>query len=324
MEHLNWSRLRTFRRCARQYHYKYIENLEKKKPKLQLIRGTILHEMLDAWVKKTAPTDVLSKYAKQYGALFAEEREEYGDLIGDCQKIFERYMRWHKSQDLTFIDSEVQIKVQLPGNLPPFVGTLDKIAVDSRKRRWLLDHKSHKNIPGEEARFSDLQTLLYVWGWNEQHPKERVTGVCWDYIRTKLPAVPEVLKSGKLSERANIDTDAETYLDAIEANKLDEADYKDILKDLNGRQEKFFKRVFLPNPPAEMIDQIVNEVVATGQMIVKLEDVYKVRSMTKDCSWCTFYGLCHAELRGHDANFVRKAEFQQRKPEVYDAEESEE
>lgn len=313
-----FSRLRSWRRCRRLHNYRYRQFLTRLRPKVPLIRGTILHELLNARAKGENPKAVLIKYEKEYGKLFREEREEYGDMIGDCANIFRRYCEAYDRDGLTVIASEHEIRIVLiesttrfPGL--EFKGTIDRVLLDKQaKRRWISDSKSHKNIPGEEARFNDLQTVFYVWAWNVQNPRRPVDGVIWDYLRTKLPTLPEVLKSGKLSQRSNIDTThgeaARVVAEHCKQTGEDPLDYHEWLEGLRGREEKFFRRVFLPSPPRIMVDTIVREMQTTGeQMIRELDD--DTRTLTKDCSFCEFRELCHAELRGQDAEFIRKSEF---------------
>jgi hypothetical protein len=285
--------------------------LERKRPKVQLIRGTILHAMLDAKAKGKNPASVLRQYAKEYGKLFREERDEYGDLIGDCKKLFDNYQRHYADDGYKILESEYEVQVPLLKEVT-FQGHIDKVVLDPQKRRWIKDHKSHKNIPGEEARFSDLQTVFYTWAWNKLNPRRPVDGIIWDYIRTKLPVEPEVLKSGQLSQRANIDTTYDVALAAVQAHCKrtgeDQQHYTEWLEGLKGREEKFLRRVYLPSPPRVMVDQIVSEMVTTSQEILRSHDD-TTRNMTKDCSWCSFYNLCHAELRGQDSDFIRKTEY---------------
>lgn len=308
---VGFSRLKAWRRCHRQYNYKYRQGLQRKRPKLQLIRGTIIHAMLDAKAKNKAVAQVLGKYKKQYGALFLEEQEEYGDLIGDCQRIYDNYQRTYADDKFEVIGSEIELLVDLGGGVE-FQGHVDKIWKDKQRRRWVVDHKTHKNIPGEEQRFSDLQTVFYTWGWNKNNPKHPVDGVIWDYLRTKTPTVPEVLKSGALSKRENIDTDfltaATAVTDHCKKTKEDPRDYTEWLEMIRKKENKFFKRVFLPSPPRVMVDRIVDEMKNTSFEILKYPDSDE-RNMTRDCSWCEYYGLCNAELRGQDADYLRKTEF---------------
>lgn len=325
MDYINWSRLKTWRRCARQFTYKYVHRLARKRPVVPLLRGSILHEMLDVWSRGDDPETILKKYAEQYAKLFREEQEIYGTIIDDCRTIFAGYVRyWSKQEATRFIHSEVQIRTELLPGLE-FVGTIDKIA-DTQGRLWLTDHKTHKRIPDESGRLNDLQLLFYVWAWNREHPDEEVEGIMWDYIRTKVPTVPEVLKNGQLSKRANIDTDHYTYLREIQRQGLDPKDYAEILQDLKSKPNSFYKRIRLPIQRQEMVEQVVSDARVTARTIRALVDTPAalVRSLDRTCDQCEFYSLCYAELRGLDANFVCKSEYTHRPEEKYSAEESDE
>jgi len=59
-----------------------------------------------------------------------------------------------------------------------------------------------------------------------------VSGIIFNLVRAKLPTVPQVLKSGGLSKAKSIDTDVDTYLQAIKDNRLNPNDYVDILNHL--------------------------------------------------------------------------------------------
>jgi hypothetical protein len=304
----SWSRIRTWRRCHRQFDYKYAQRLARRKPKPPLLRGAILHEMLDARSMKLNPIKILDGYAKQYKSLFVEERELYGDIIEDLRRIYQGYDMQYADDGYKTLASEEFVATDMSNNLR-FIGYIDKRVVDQHGRQWIMDHKTGKNIPGADARYSDLQLLLYVWAYNKEHPTDRISGVIWDYVRTKPPTIPELLKKGGLSIAKNINTDYATYMQAIEDNDLDPADYKERLTDLQAQESPFFRRVLLPNPSAKMVEQVVEDFRNTAIECVTLSPVSKARNMTRDCSSCEFHSICDAELRGADADFIRKNEF---------------
>lgn len=311
MPTISWSKAKLWRRCHKAYDYKYNQRLVPKRPPLPLLKGNIIHEMLDAAARKADPFEILQRLAKENRQLILSEPETYGSLIEDCRTIFEGYQR-HYAEDAKryeVLESEHLVEVDLASELK-FVGYIDKVWLDREGRRWIVDHKTHKNIPNEEARFSDLQLAFYVWAYNQNaKPSERVSGIIWDYLRTKLPTMPEVLKSGQLSKRDNIDTDAYTYLKAIKINNLDPADYADILERLENKTSTFFLRVSLPSPPATMVESVVEDMRNTALEIKHLGDADHIRNLTRDCSFCQFYDLCHSELRGLDADFIRKSKY---------------
>lgn len=309
------SQIKVARRCMKKHHYKYIQHLAKKVRAAALFRGTILHEMIEARLTKKNPHKVLDEYEKKYRQLFREEREEYGEtFIEDIRRVFDGYERAYTSEPLKYLHIEKKGEVELPnGYTLKYI--VDGIATDQNGRRWLVDRKSHKNIPEERDRFSDIQLVLYYWAWNIEHPKEKVDGVIWDYLRTKPPAIPEQLKKGELTQRANIDTDHYTYAMEIAKLQLDPRKYREILAKLKGRGSMdFFQRVSLPSPPGPLVKSVVADAADTAAYIEEYGDKIQTRNLTRDCSWCEFFDLCHAELRGLDASFIRKTKYEEKDP----------
>jgi hypothetical protein len=279
-----------------------------------MLRGNIIGEMLDARAIKSMggkmdPMAVLEKYRKKYRVLMAEEREMYGDIIGDIKRIFEGYERKYATDPWRYLKVEHPVTIDLIKDVR-YIGYIDKVVEDKEGRKWLADHKAYRYIPNDDDRYSDLQNVFYVWAWGVQHPGEPITGFVWDYLRTKPPTIPETLKKGGLSIAKNIDTDHYTYLDAIKANNLDPKDYKETLDRLKGENSKFFKRAYMPHPEKEMIDQIVQEAKDTAVEIKNLGKRLADRNMTRDCAkGCQFYHLCQTELRGIDSEFIRTTEY---------------
>ena len=321
MPHTSYSEIKLARKCPRAHKYRYGERLARKKPNRPAFIGTILHEMLHAWVLcrihdivEKDPWDVLKKYKKQYAKLFKEERELFGDVPATVTAIFEGYLRRWRKDGLKYIASEVPVLTDLTPDIR-LVGFIDKIVEDKQGRRFLMDHKFHRTIPGPEDRFADIQTLLYFWGWNRENPPEKqVDGVVWDYGRMKAPTKPELLQRGGLTKRANIDTDVHTYRETIKEHGLKEKDYKDILAKLDGKETTFFERVWLPAPPKGMIEEVVED---ARQTVVVQKHLMKAgiapRNMSKfNCNYCDYRPLCEAEIRQLDADFIRKRDYENR------------
>lgn len=316
MFEVGYSKVKSYRRCPKSYEYKYVRNLQRKKPAAPLIRGTMLHEMLDARAKRSmkkpssTPASIFANYEKQFGTLFREERETYGEnFLEDIRRVWDGYETAYFDDDWVFESSEEQVETELAKGIV-FKGHLDKRII-WKDRRWIVDHKTHKTIPSEENRFNDYQILLYLWVYNLQHPKEKAEGIVWDYLRTKPPRIPEQLKNGGLSQRADMDTDYATYARELRRLKLDPKPYTAFLESLKKRsQTKFLLRVPLPAPSKEMTESVVKDFRQTAQIMNGLR-VYP-RTMTRDCSWCEYYRLCSAELRGLDAKYIEKTEFQEK------------
>lgn len=316
MLEVSYSRIRTFRNCNRQYYYKYIENLEPKKKPAPLMKGWIIHKMIETYLQKGDWKKELNDFLEeQYYPLFKEEREEvYGKLEEELPEIMKGYIQKWEDQQLEFEHIEIEFKVPLikfKGETKVlFKGRIDGIARDQNGRRWLVEHKSHKNLPNEDVRFTDLQTCLYKWAVKKAGYGE-VDGILWDYIRTKPPVKPELLKNGTLTKRKNIDTTYEMYYQTILDHELDPEDYEDILNVLDEKGDNYYRRVYLPISK-EMSNQLVKEMKETSRQIYLKGQKLKSRNPTFLCSGCSYYSLCFSELKGLDADFIRENEFKQR------------
>lgn len=295
------SKIKCWRRCHKQYRYKYDQGLIRRQSPVALARGITLHEMLDAHVLGKDWRTPLETYRQNYHRMFSEERESFS-TPEELESIFLRYQAFYKDDGLNYEGrTEIEVQVEYQGLV--FKGIIDKLPRDNQGRVFVCDHKTHRIIPDEDARFSDIQTILYYWALRQNG--EQVDGVLWDYIRTKTPTVPEKLKSGGISKRANIDTDVETYLKAIHDNGLDPADYQDMLEKV--KRNVFFKRIYLPKPNEMLVQSVVNDFFSTANEIIHSKS--EVRNLTKDCKRCSYYQLCTAEVRGLDTKFIKNLLF---------------
>jgi hypothetical protein len=314
--------IKTWRRCRNKYYYQYVELIEPRRPKLAPLRGTMIGKVADAMalkrLRKNAPDwrKALEPFKKEYGHLFAAEIEQYGDPIADVIKIMERYERVYANDGLTYKPMgkhkdpyEYPIRVAIVSGIE-FVGHLDKMPIDKQGRVWDMDHKSHKNIPDPEDRFRDLQQVFYQWAM-PLSGYVKPAGVIWDYIRTKPPAIPEPLKKGGVSQRANIDTDFETYFGELQRLQLDPRPYSELLAKLKARGSMdFFQRTPLPHPDKKLIDNVVAEAIQSAVEMKAIGGVSRIRTIDRTCKQCDYLTICQAELRGLDAEFIRKTEYQ--------------
>jgi RecB family exonuclease len=318
---ISWSKIKRWRRCKKSYDYRYNQRLAKKRKFVRLFKGDLIHEMLSSQTllklhpkaPRDTPEDILRKASKKYRVMLKEEREMYGDIIGDVRRVFESYNRHYTEDKLTALSSEEWVSTMI-ANEVQFMGYIDNRVVDKHDRKWIRDYKSCATIPKEEARFSDIQLVLYAWAWNREQrdPDKHVSGVIWDYIRTKPPTIPEVLQKGELTKRKDIDTDHYTYLKTIKDNGLNPKQYKEILEMLEKKKSTSFLRVKYPIPPKPVMDLIIEDLRASALEIEVLGKEVKTRTLSYDCQSCEFFDLCQAEMRGLDAEFVKKVDYEVR------------
>lgn len=326
VENISYSRVKVWRRCPREHFYRWVLKLEKKKPPIQLVRGKILHELMEARIEKQDWKPIFEKYEKEYAKLFIEEQEEFGDIPGDIRKIFTGYVQKYENDRLKYLEFPVMQKqedgskitvlkhAEIPAEFELFPGAkfklvLDSLAEDTQGNIWIVEHKSHKKLPDDEVRLSALQAILYVWAL----PKAglpRPVGILWDYLRTKAPVVPEQLKTGGLSKRKNIDTTYQVYLEEINRLGLNPEDYRDILNLLRVKQDNFYRRNYFPAPSQYTIDQVVADFLASAHEIVEQGRTKKTRALSPfTCRQCSYASLCRAELMDLDPEFIARRDY---------------
>lgn len=315
-EKISHSRIKLWRRCKMAHHYKYVQKLTKKKKSLPLRVGSIIHLMIEYYHETGDWKPVLDEFRTEFNRNYREEKLELGDIPSLVENIVSGYIDYYDEDGLTYVKrrgraTEIRLLKYLSNEII-FDGYIDAYPTDEDGNNWLMDHKSCRFIPSEEQRFSDIQLLAYNWLLPQcGYPKP--DGVIWDYLRTKAPVIPEVLKNGSISKNSKIDTTFSVYkarvIEVLGYNEW-KVNYLEFAKsNFLNREENFYKRVRLPSPPKEMINNVVSDFIETGHEIYYYGKDAKVRNMTKDCSWCEFYNLCSIEVRNLDSKYIKQTEF---------------
>jgi hypothetical protein len=318
------SAAKTFRRCKRQYRYKYIEGLEARLSAPRLKLGNWGHSLLAAYYSGEDWERVHRQLTKQFNLMFIEEREHYGPLPELAEKLFRAYLHQYSKLDaeweVLYCEEEFTVTF-LEGDTFSF--TPDLIVKDHSLPKApivCVDHKWVKSMPSGEWRIEDLQSTIYPWALRELGIEvERFT---FNYIRTKSPSVPKVTQSGAIS-RARIDTDYYTmakfllgYYEVDSVNKLPR-NWREQLRALKVKQG-FFKRSTIIKDQA-LISRQIEEFSYTAQEMEIWTDMHHeqdidpwVRTLIPSCAWdCDFHDLCMVELLGGDGNFMRRSKYQQ-------------
>jgi RecB family exonuclease len=314
------SMLKTFRRCPRQFYYKYVQRLKPKVEKSRPLKmGTWMHYLLEEYY---AGRDWKAKHeelTKQFRELFDEEQESLGDLPTDCKQLMLSYL-WHyganKDDPHHGWDvgaTEFTIETPLVGNAI-LRGKVD-MAVHDRFGLWLVDHKNMKTFPDFSFRLLDTQSALYLWVARQEGIEAQ--GFIWNYLRTKAPSVPALLKDGTRLSKSKCDTDYPTLVRTIRKHELDPAPYRDWLKILKAdrwEQDKvqtshFFHRAVMEKND-DMLDRVAAEAAHTYERMTAYdwEEMDRVeRVPDRSCTFmCSFTELCSAELYQGDAPFLRR------------------
>ena len=315
------SMIKTFRRCPRQFYYKYVQRLRPKMDKSRPLKmGTWMHALLEEYYAGRDWKARHQQFCEQYSRLFDEEKEALGDLPHDCKRLMLSYL-WHygANKDDPFHGWEVEgteLTIEAPLGVGDVVlrGRID-MAIHDRYGLWLVDHKNQKQFPDFAFRLNDTQSALYLWIMRELGIE--VEGFIWNYLRTKAPTTPALLKDGSRLSKSKIDTDYPTLVRAIRRYELDPEPYRDWLRVLKGdrweedriQTSHFFHRATLEKSDA-MLDRVIAEARHTYRRMraydwAAVDAVERVPD--RSCTFmCSFQELCSAELFSGDAPFLRR------------------
>jgi hypothetical protein len=325
------SMIKQFRRCPKATQYKYAERLRPKMEGQALHRGKWVHACLEVHYKGGDWREEHARWVNQFGRLFDEEKARLGNLPWEIERLMKGYF-WHYKfdQDWKVLETEFTMEAELPD------GTLYRCRADNLVETpygvFLVDHKSHKTLPGHEFRLRDTQSPLYIWCARKNGIP--VQGFIWNYLRTSVQSKWRFKKNGDLYARIG-DTDypsAFTDLKAADKNPKDEmwADRLKVLRNMRyefGREQlsPFFRRVVMEKDDA-MIKQCLREAIHTVKRMHKYpfnKVDWVERVPDRSCDWCSFREVCTTELIGGNVDFIRRKGFKVGDPMDYYQEQKE-
>ncbi len=317
---LSHSAIKSFRRCKRQFYYKYVEGMQSRMPSIPLKLGTWIHSLMEAYYTTGNWRAEQIKLTKKFNNLLLDEREFYGDLPEKAERLMASYeYYWREEEDKwEILYAEERFAVDLPdGSVFSFKPDL----IVKEKDTGLVgvwDHKSAKSLPDAEWRIQDLQSVVYPWGLSLAGIEVDYFG--WNYIRTKEPSLPKTNQDGRLSHR-KLDSEyhalARFLLDHYGKKSQIPSYWRLELRSLKGRSN-FFKRTRMVKDQA-LVERQINELDWTHQEIQAWVDFMAdnpnddpwVRTAEMSCSWgCDFFDLCQVELIGGDGRFLRKTKYE--------------
>jgi len=317
------SSLRTWLRCKRQYYYKYVEGLEARLPDIKLKRGSWMHECLQYHYMGRDWKVAHKRLTKKFNTMFLEEREYYGDLPDQVERMMKSYLYHYREDNWEVLFVEETFKVDHPAFEEKFEFKPDLIVYDKDTKQTICwDHKTVKSIPSGEFRIQDLQSALYTWGLKVVDVEINAFG--WNYIRTKDPTVPKINLNGEISRR-KIDTDFYTlasflkeYYGTLEGLPAAWRTRLNTLKYTNTyfRRSKVVKSEAITSRLVAEMDYSTQEMQSWYDLSDEhpMQDPW-VRTMISSCDWdCDFQELCIHELLGGDGKFIRRNKF---KPSTY-------
>jgi len=304
------SKVNTYRRCGEAYRFKYVLKLYRKKKKRPLVFGGLIHDMLEAIAEGDPHSDVLDNLDVKNQKLFAAEREAYGDILYDAEHIMDNYVDFWPKNSLRPIrrkgrSAEHHFNIEIaPGVF--WNGKMDQMSKTPNKLKWMTEHKTFTRMPGEDDRWRNIQYVTYleaadILGW----PK--LDGIAWNYIRSKPPAVPGILKDQTLSTK-KIDSLPTVIEDYVEEAELDIKNYKSLIAHTKANRANYFKRIFMP-VNSHVVEYLFTEFVETAIHMSNEHENIKGMNIGRHCGWCDYEPLCRARLTGADEKYLMKREY---------------
>lgn len=312
------SMIKAFRGCPRQTLYKQVDRLKPRVIGQPLKRGTWMHLLLEEHHSGRDWRKVHAALCAQFAELMDEEKDYYGDLPRECERMMEAYVWHYKADPWKVHEVEYTLEAEFPdGTL--YRGKVDAI-VENQFGLWIADHKTHGNLPDHTFRLLDAQSALYLWAAYKMGIP--VQGFIWNYIRTKAPSVPAMLKNGsRLSKRLG-DTDYLTF--TREVKRLQREEGYRIRRDDVEMQRRLRAQAYVPGEPQlspffrrdvlekddAMIKRVASEAYHTAKRMASYpfqqRDIVE-RNVTTTCSrFCGYRDLCTVELIGGNTRPLMK------------------
>ena len=283
--------VKLYQRCAKKYEYKYIRRLDPEYRPAHLERGSRLHQGL---------------------ALYHTYDPAFADWILDADKedtdILFRYAEKWQDDDIDWTVEHAEEEFELEMG-PYTLRFIPDLVIRHRGELWVVDHKTTANIPDEwdPYNMTDFQHLLYVAGIQEQLGP--VAGFMFNYIRTKPPTQPKLIKDGsRIAAVRTLDTDYNTLHEfARKTGQLEDPDVIDKLNILKHSPDRFFQRHWLPVSQSA-VQEAVRDTYGVMSEISAREagrlpggfprHVVGSYGGMSSCARCEYQPLCHTELLG--------------------------
>lgn len=302
------SKVKNWLKCRQAYHYREVEGLRRKKPSRPLTFGSLVHELLDVHINGRDWKKHLKLIEKRDAKLFQSGREEYGDIVTDVRVIMEEYHLFHRNDGLEYIrfenkQAEHAFEVPLTKTIL-MKGKIDAFARMPNGLAALMEHKTFNFMPSEDHRWRNMQSGIY------HHVAKllgvKLDGTLWDYIRSKPPGTPPLLKDGSTSIK-DLET-LPTHLEAVLKERKQTGKYGFLVKKAEANRKKWFSRTFNRKRP-EVIKFLSEQFIETAKEMEQLHGKSKTMTIDRHCEWCEFEPLCRALIQGHDVDFIKKGEY---------------
>lgn len=335
------SDVRQFKTCRRRWNWSspLRRRLEPAIPYMPFFTGRAVHHALEMYYSDGIPLlqsldHFLQNERQHMGALWPQEEEKIQEQIDLLVGMIQHYGLWIESEaqlpskwadsnlDFIALETEFSVPIRTPsGRASPRVflaGRMDGVVrLKDDGSVWLWEVKTSVSIQGlKDSLANDPQAGAYILAARELFDVEP-RGVLYNIMRKKIPTKPEILKSGLLTRRKNIDTTADAYLEAVREHHPDWTretiyqNYFEILQHLLDKGNTFFARYPVSRYDEEL-DQLQRDLHTVSlEMVHPWTPIYPNESWI-NCNKCPFRTPCLAMNSGGDVEFILENEYAER------------
>ena len=330
MNGISYSAINTYQRCPKQYEYKFVYKIQRKKQNVNLFDGINAHEFLKEFflaLQRGASTDeawesvlLTAEDAVDMSVLFEEELVVAEKQVDTILRVLKNYVdQYQEEWEVLHVEEEFLIMLDT-GDVITF--TPDLVVRDRNGAVWIVDHKTTSSSVEEGLPFGDMQALLYYAGVKALYPE--CAGFMFSRMRKKLPTVPRLTTTGKtrVADLARIDTTYEMLRDFLQEKApglLSDEAHQRRLAQLRDQGNRFFwtENVFVTD---EQVDTVIKDAAFIINQIKQSEtlDHYPRHLLEsrgyKDCRKCEFKPLCQGDMLGWSTTDLLFEEYEPRSP----------
>lgn len=315
--YISYSRVQSYLGCPYSHYLRYVRRLSKKKPERPLYFGTDFHKLLelrnDPKALKTARTAIADSFYEMPASWQGDLGENY---VEDLFTIFKDYQTiYSDTRQPQVTEQEFELEVGKYRDEPiVFVGKIDEMYLLKRKGVKSItigEHKTFTNKPSMDILVMNPQKCLYA------KAVEFLKGilpdrVIWDYIKSTPASEPVWLeKSKRFSEATSSKITPMSWQRACEARGITDEEVIAKGDRYAPNITEFFFKVPLDIDPS-MVDRVWEGYMYTAKQIIRYGAKNHTQNITKNCAWCSYRDICHAELTGADPEYIIKRDYDER------------
>ena len=314
---ISYSRIQSYLGCPYSHWLRYVRRLSKKRPERPLYFGTDFHKLLELRNDPETLEEAKGLITDAYYAMPASWQGDLGEnYVSDLFTIFEDYQAIYggvRQPQITEQDFELEVG-KFRGEPIVFVGKIDELYLLKRRGEKFIkigEHKTFSNKPGMDILVMNPQKCLYA---KAVHFLKGILPekVIWDYIKSSPASEPIWLeKSKRFSEASSTKITPLSWERACKARGITDQETLSKGDRYAPNITEFFFRAELDIDP-QMVDRVWEGYLYTAKQIIRFGESNRTQNITKNCSWCSYRDICHAELTGGNPEYIISKDFEER------------